>query len=247
MKAGRVDTIMLEQQNVKKRTQVKQACVNCQRSHTRCENQRPCKRCQHAGMAQSCIDVPRKRRRLDELKDDDSSASSSPTGSPMATDSPALTPRRERRHLENKQLYKMKSDNHFCLSSTPIINSPSMDFGSDCSPVVPVRNRKWVTGQITDETSCDMNGQMSYTRLLMGDVSPRQNRTMYSSPKPFTWDQPNLTSSDNGYTDLASSGDYLVKNNMNDYTTNNINNADMSNDFISSKVYARSIRARIAV
>jgi len=44
--------------------QVKQACVNCKKSHTRCENKRPCRRCINSGIASKCVDVPRKRRKL---------------------------------------------------------------------------------------------------------------------------------------------------------------------------------------
>eukprot|EP01080_Neovahlkampfia_damariscottae_P008080 gene8080-12541_t len=40
-----------------KRRQVRQACQHCRKSHTACEEQRPCRRCVAHGLADSCIDV----------------------------------------------------------------------------------------------------------------------------------------------------------------------------------------------
>ena len=39
-----------------KRRQVRQACQHCRKSHTACEEQRPCKRCVAHGLADSCVD-----------------------------------------------------------------------------------------------------------------------------------------------------------------------------------------------
>jgi len=45
-----------------KRLQAQKACSNCKRLHARCDNERPCKRCIQNGLANTCIDLPRKRR-----------------------------------------------------------------------------------------------------------------------------------------------------------------------------------------
>jgi len=46
-----------------KRTQVAvRACIHCKRLHAKCSNERPCTRCSHNGLADSCIDSPRKPR-----------------------------------------------------------------------------------------------------------------------------------------------------------------------------------------
>merc|ERR1711915_194834 len=47
---------------LKRRKQVKSACSNCRKSKTACCDQRPCRRCISLGLADSCVDVPRKRR-----------------------------------------------------------------------------------------------------------------------------------------------------------------------------------------
>jgi hypothetical protein len=46
-----------------KRTQVAvKACIHCKRLHAKCSNERPCTRCAHNGLADSCVDSPRKPR-----------------------------------------------------------------------------------------------------------------------------------------------------------------------------------------
>jgi len=45
-----------------KRLQAQRACSNCKRLHARCDNERPCKRCSQNGLANTCVDLPRKRR-----------------------------------------------------------------------------------------------------------------------------------------------------------------------------------------
>ncbi|CAL9728318.1 transcription activator of gluconeogenesis Ert1p [Monosporozyma unispora] len=45
----------------KKNTNV--ACVHCSRCHLSCDSNRPCRRCVDKGIADSCIDAPRKRRK----------------------------------------------------------------------------------------------------------------------------------------------------------------------------------------
>jgi hypothetical protein len=46
-----------------KRTQVAvRACIHCKRLHAKCSNERPCTRCSHNGLADSCVDSPRKPR-----------------------------------------------------------------------------------------------------------------------------------------------------------------------------------------
>jgi len=44
-----------------KRSRAKRACLNCKKSKTACDDTRPCTRCVGAGLAESCIDVERKR------------------------------------------------------------------------------------------------------------------------------------------------------------------------------------------
>jgi hypothetical protein len=44
----------------KKRTQVKQACLSCRKKHQRCDNNRPCSRCNDIG--ENCQDRPSKRK-----------------------------------------------------------------------------------------------------------------------------------------------------------------------------------------
>lgn len=45
----------------KKNTNV--ACVNCSRHHASCEAKRPCSRCVKKGIANTCVDAPRKKRK----------------------------------------------------------------------------------------------------------------------------------------------------------------------------------------
>lgn len=46
----------------RKRQQARKACIHCKRLHARCSDERPCKRCEHNGLASSCVDSPRKQR-----------------------------------------------------------------------------------------------------------------------------------------------------------------------------------------
>lgn len=46
----------------KRKSQVKTACNNCRKKHQGCDNQRPCKRCINTGNADTCKDVPNKRK-----------------------------------------------------------------------------------------------------------------------------------------------------------------------------------------
>jgi hypothetical protein len=48
--------------DVKKRPQVRKACVNCQKAHACCEDQRPCKRCVTMGIDDQCFDAERRKR-----------------------------------------------------------------------------------------------------------------------------------------------------------------------------------------
>lgn len=53
----------LQPQKLKrKRIQAQRACTNCKKLHSRCDNQRPCKRCFQSGFEATCADLPRKRR-----------------------------------------------------------------------------------------------------------------------------------------------------------------------------------------
>lgn len=49
-----------------KRKQVRSACSNCRLKHARCDNERPCGGCVKAGLAESCVDAPRKQRKHNE-------------------------------------------------------------------------------------------------------------------------------------------------------------------------------------
>lgn len=46
-----------------KRKQVKRACLNCQKACKGCADTRPCPRCVVHGLADSCVDAPRKSDR----------------------------------------------------------------------------------------------------------------------------------------------------------------------------------------
>ncbi|THV04700.1 hypothetical protein K435DRAFT_746459 [Dendrothele bispora CBS 962.96] len=46
-----------------KRKQVKMACTNCAAACKRCDDARPCERCQKYGIAESCVDGQRKERK----------------------------------------------------------------------------------------------------------------------------------------------------------------------------------------
>jgi len=51
------------QQNQRnKRQQARKACNHCKRLHAKCSNERPCKRCESNGLAETCTDSPRKQR-----------------------------------------------------------------------------------------------------------------------------------------------------------------------------------------
>jgi len=45
-----------------KRQQATRACIHCKRLHAKCSNERPCQRCTQNGLADSCVDSPRKQR-----------------------------------------------------------------------------------------------------------------------------------------------------------------------------------------
>ncbi|ORX64022.1 hypothetical protein BCR32DRAFT_273259 [Anaeromyces robustus] len=47
----------------KKRTQVKVACVNCQKACKKCDDARPCPRCIRRGLESTCVDIERKPRK----------------------------------------------------------------------------------------------------------------------------------------------------------------------------------------
>ncbi|KAG2229827.1 hypothetical protein INT48_008271, partial [Thamnidium elegans] len=47
----------------KRRSQVKNACVNCQKACKKCDEGRPCQRCIKLGITDTCFDSPRKERK----------------------------------------------------------------------------------------------------------------------------------------------------------------------------------------
>ncbi|CEG63394.1 Putative Potential fungal zinc cluster transcription factor [Rhizopus microsporus] len=46
-----------------KRSQVKNACVNCQKACKKCDDGRPCQRCIKLGLTDTCVNSPRKERK----------------------------------------------------------------------------------------------------------------------------------------------------------------------------------------
>lgn len=52
-----------------KRKQVKKACQHCRRSHTSCEDKRPCKRCIKLGLEDTCVDAVTKKRGRKRIRD----------------------------------------------------------------------------------------------------------------------------------------------------------------------------------
>ena len=49
--------------SVKRRVQVKIACVHCKKACKKCDNVRPCSRCNRLGLSDTCVDAPRKERK----------------------------------------------------------------------------------------------------------------------------------------------------------------------------------------
>lgn len=47
-----------------KRKIVKIACIHCKKACKKCDESRPCTRCVRTGTAASCIDAPRKKRKV---------------------------------------------------------------------------------------------------------------------------------------------------------------------------------------
>ncbi|CAO3692468.1 unnamed protein product [Rhizopus stolonifer] len=52
-----------DKKQVSKRSQVKNACVNCQKACKKCDDGRACQRCVKFGIADTCVDSPRKQRK----------------------------------------------------------------------------------------------------------------------------------------------------------------------------------------
>jgi hypothetical protein len=50
-------------QSTRKRKQVKNACTNCQKACKKCDASRPCLRCVHYGVEETCADSERRGRR----------------------------------------------------------------------------------------------------------------------------------------------------------------------------------------
>jgi len=48
---------------LKRKQQVKAACVNCRKKHKGCDDNRPCTRCANSGLEDTCADSPHKRRK----------------------------------------------------------------------------------------------------------------------------------------------------------------------------------------
>ena len=48
---------------IKRRVQVKIACIHCKKACKKCDNIRPCGRCVRLGLSDSCVDAPRKERK----------------------------------------------------------------------------------------------------------------------------------------------------------------------------------------
>ncbi|KAI9361053.1 hypothetical protein BD770DRAFT_408872 [Pilaira anomala] len=59
-----LDQVASETKTVsKRRSQVKNACVNCQKACKKCDEGRPCQRCIKLGITDTCFDSPRKERK----------------------------------------------------------------------------------------------------------------------------------------------------------------------------------------
>ena len=48
---------------IKRRVQVKIACIHCKKACKKCDNVRPCTRCVRLGLDGTCVDAPRKERK----------------------------------------------------------------------------------------------------------------------------------------------------------------------------------------
>lgn len=55
----------------RKRKQVRRACLNCQKAHSGCGEQRPCPRCVKRKEEHKCVDAPRRKRKDQPLGDSD--------------------------------------------------------------------------------------------------------------------------------------------------------------------------------
>merc|ERR1712137_1352413 len=56
----------IKHQEKKKTKRAKRACYHCKKAKTSCSNERPCTRCKHLDLADSCIDTPRSDISRDE-------------------------------------------------------------------------------------------------------------------------------------------------------------------------------------
>lgn len=52
-----------QKKSSKRRSQVRNACVNCQKACKKCDEGRPCQRCIKLGITDTCVDSPRKERK----------------------------------------------------------------------------------------------------------------------------------------------------------------------------------------
>ncbi|KAJ1939285.1 hypothetical protein EC988_007355, partial [Linderina pennispora] len=102
----------------KKREQVKNACVNCQKACKKCDSGRPCQRCIKYNLADTCVDSVRKQRRKGikrgpykkrKKESDQASSQSTPQPTPPQSAGPSSQPSRGSRVTKNKRLSRSLS------------------------------------------------------------------------------------------------------------------------------------------
>jgi len=109
-----------------KRLQAQRACSNCKRLHARCDNERPCKRCSQNGLANTCVDLPRKRRMSRTYTEGDI-WDSQRCGSPslVGLGSPSMSGLGVWPSLSNGSMSGMNFTKESLLTSKPLTSSKS--------------------------------------------------------------------------------------------------------------------------
>ncbi|RKO98488.1 hypothetical protein CXG81DRAFT_21286 [Caulochytrium protostelioides] len=78
----------------RKRRQVRNACVNCQKACKKCDDLRPCTRCQRYGLEGSCVDSVRKKRKKPSTTPGAGDGAMTLSANPSVASSAASTPPR---------------------------------------------------------------------------------------------------------------------------------------------------------
>ncbi|KAI8343854.1 hypothetical protein BD560DRAFT_493361 [Blakeslea trispora] len=114
----------------KRRSQVKNACVNCQKACKKCDEGRPCQRCIKLGITDTCINSPRKERKKGfkrgpyKKKIPQLSQQATPRKVPKTQKSPGLSPAAKPK--------ARTASNASSLSYSP----PLVDWPLDYSPIL---------------------------------------------------------------------------------------------------------------